>query len=183
MTMLAGTIKSIETALDHAIHLEMTGKAFYENAKAGTTDEKLRKLFPFLIEQEQVHVARYKQLFERTTGKTTYQEALFGEYSAYIDLLLGDISGKLVHNDSLSVEDVLNMALGLKKIPCCFSTKYKRFLAGRTQRCWMIYAGRERIIFSDFYHINENLEKNKHYRAWPVIAETGPARGRQRPDQ
>jgi rubrerythrin len=130
MMTLAGTIKSVETALDLAIHLEMAGKTFYENAKSGATDEKLRMLFSFLIEQELVHMERYKQLSERTTGKTVYQEALFGEYSRYIELLVGDISGKLTYDASLSMKDVLDMALGFEKDTLLFLYEIQALFSG-----------------------------------------------------
>ena len=133
MTTLAGSIKSIETALDIAIHLEMTGKAFYKNAQAGTTDEKLKKLLTFLVEQEAVHMERYKQLSERVTGQTVYQEALFGEYSMYIDLLVADISGKLVHDASLSAKDVINMALGFEKDTLLFFNELKALFSGKDE--------------------------------------------------
>lgn len=130
MVTLAGSIKSIETALDLAIHLEMTGKTFYENAKADATDEKLRALLTFLIEQEQMHMERYKQLAERVTGETTYQETLFGEYSTYIDLLVAEISGTLVYDASLSIEDVLSVALGFEKHTLLFFHEIRALFSG-----------------------------------------------------
>lgn len=131
MTTLAGSIKSIETALDLAVHLEMTGKAFYENAKAGTADEKLKKLLTFLIEQEAVHMERYKKLSEQVTGQPAYQEALFGEYSMYIELLVADISGKLVYNTRYTTEDVLNAAIGFEKGTLLFFHEIQALFSGK----------------------------------------------------
>lgn len=145
MTVLAGTIKSIETALDLAIHLEMAGKAFYENAKAGITDEKLKELLTFLIGQELLHIERYKRLSGRITGETDYQEALFGEYSMYIDLLVADISGKLVYNPSLSVDDVLNMALGFEKDTLLFFNEIR-----------MLFSGEEAAVVDDLCRQEKN---------------------------
>ena len=131
MTTLAGSVKSVETALDLAIRLEMAGKAFYENAKAGTADEKLKKLLNFLIEQEVTHMERYKQLYERATGETVYQEALFGEYGMYMDLLVADVSEKLAYNPSLSTADVLDIAIGFEKNSLLFFNEIQTLFSGQ----------------------------------------------------
>jgi rubrerythrin len=131
MTSFAATLKSIDTALDLAVHLEMNGKAFYEKAMAAASDEKLKSLLSFLISQEQAHMDRYKRLAGQVTGQEAYQEELFGEYSMYIDLLVEEVAGKLEYRPGLSTAEVLDMAIGFEKDTLLFFNEVKSLFTGQ----------------------------------------------------
>lgn len=130
MTTLAGSLKSIETVLDLAIHLEKAGKAFYEKAGIASPDEKTKSLFSFLMGQEHAHMEQYKRLSQRATGQDTYQETLFGEYAMYIDLLMEEVTGKLEYAAFHSIRDVIDMAVAFEKDTLLYFNEIKSLFTG-----------------------------------------------------
>ena len=143
MTTLSGTIKSLETVIDLSIHLELAGKAFYEAATDGTHGE-LKLLLTSLAEQEGRHAAIYKQLYERMTGETGYSETLVGEYGMYIDLLVLDVTEKLVYSSGLTPDRVVDMALRFEKDTLLYFMEIKALFAGEEAQAVETICGEER---------------------------------------
>lgn len=131
MTSLSGSIKSIEIVLDLAIHLEKTGKAFYEEVRAAVSDEKLKSLLLLLISQEAAHMEQYGRLVRQATGQPAYQDTLFGEYGMYIDLLVEEVTGRLRFAASLSPREVIDMAVAFEKDTLLFYNEIKMLFDGQ----------------------------------------------------
>lgn len=127
---LITSIKSIESVLDVAIWLEKKGKEFYEKAVTSFQDDDMKSLLLFLIDQEQKHEALYKELSSKITGTPAIQDALFGEYGMFIQLLVSEIAESLKIEHALTRDQLIQTAIRFEKDTLLYFHEIKKLFHG-----------------------------------------------------
>ncbi len=161
MKTLGSTIRSVETVLDVAIHLEMAGQAFYEAALGTVTDAPLGQILAFLAEQEKKHFEFYKDLAEKMAGSDPYQEALFGEYGMYIDLLVRDVTGGLSFDPAMGPRQIVDMAVRFEKDTLLFFSEIRPIFDAKDQEAVMAIMQEERRHIRMLLAYDQNVAEDR----------------------
>ena len=74
--------------VEMAIEIEKNGRAFYREMGKNSRDAKAKELFLFLVDEEQKHLERFRQMLERVKSYEP-PEAYPQEYFAYMSALVG----------------------------------------------------------------------------------------------
>jgi len=84
-----GNILSPQEILKIAVEIEENGKNLYGKLENKAKDEKLKKMWKYLKEQEEVHRRTFQKMLDET-GDYIVFESVSGEYEAYLRALASE---------------------------------------------------------------------------------------------
>lgn len=111
MTSASTSITTLNTVIDLAIALEKHGRDYYAHARDTISDQKCKKLFTWLVEQEEEHYQTYLQLRGSTTETTFPLNECSSGYHRFIQILVNEITEALKESAELTVDEAIEQAL------------------------------------------------------------------------
>lgn len=112
------------------IEIERNGRDFYQAVHDRARNEKAKKLFGFLKEAEEEHIADFRKLLGSVSSHEP-QEAFPQEYTSYMNALAGDHvftrahSGSEVARKVTDDQEAVTMAIGFEKDSIIFYVAMK----------------------------------------------------------
>ncbi len=111
MKSASTSIKTLDAVIDLAINMEKHSLDHYKKLCDATSDPKCRKLFTWLVEQEDEHCQTYLRLREDYSGVNSSPEELVGGYGHFIEILVKEVTETLNSSETLSIEEEIEKAL------------------------------------------------------------------------
>jgi len=117
---------SLKDILEYAVQMEIKEYRFYSLLKEIVKEEKFKKFFRQLYEEEVKHRLSLEKLQDKVKEN---QDLLVGspEYEVYLRALVGEDSFPYQRDNSLSLEEILKEAIELEKDSVLFFTQMKNF--------------------------------------------------------
>jgi rubrerythrin len=134
-----GNIFAGSEIVELGIEIEKNGRDFYNSCLASSTNEKLRKLFKYLAQEEEKHVEVFKKILASVSSHEP-AESYLGEYLAYMKALASEQvftqkdRGKEIAAKVKSDEEALNLAIGFEKDSIIFYEGMMRSVPAEDQK-------------------------------------------------
>jgi len=116
---MMAVIFSAREIVEAAVEKEKKRKGFYANVCELSTNEDMKDLFQFLIEEEEKHVAAFAQIRDNLPEETHSAE-YSADMQAYMDSvvddrLYSDIDSKGFVQEAINAKHVFRLAIGFEK--------------------------------------------------------------------
>ena len=149
--------------LEIAIRIEENGSSFYRYAAQIAEDEKTKKIFTYLADEEDKHKITFKDMLSKIE-KHKLPESYPGEYGGYLrDYVDGNIvfTKEALNSELSKIKDTLtalNFAIRCELESILYYHESKRFLS-KSQQNFI-----DKIIDEERGHFERLSEIKKHYK-------------------
>ncbi len=134
-----GNIFAGSEIVDLAVQVEKNGRDFYNAVAANSSQEKPKKLFLFLGQEEEKHILAFRQLAEKV-GKYDPPEVYADDYIAYMKALASEHvftrkdQGREEAKKASSDLDAVNMGIKFEEDSIVFYQGIKQMVPVRDQK-------------------------------------------------
>ena len=111
MDSASKSIKTLDAVIELAIAMENHGRNYYANARDNATDQRCRKFFSWLVEQEDDHHQTFLHLLEDSSEVEISPEELTGGYGHFIQRLVKEVTESLNESEKLSIPVAIEQAI------------------------------------------------------------------------
>ena len=115
MDSASTSIKTLDAVIELAIAMENHGRNYYANARDNATDQRCRKFFSWLVEQEEAHHQTFLHLLEDSSEVEISPEELTGGYGHFIQRLVKEVTEALNESEKLSIDVAIEQAIFFEK--------------------------------------------------------------------
>ena len=126
-------IFSAREIAEAAVEKEKKRKGFYATVSDLSTNEKMKDLFHFLMEEEDRHVEAFEQIRDSLQPEETQSEEYSEDMEAYMDSvvddrLYADIDSKKFVQNAINTNTVFSLAIGFEKDAILYFREFLPFL-------------------------------------------------------
>jgi len=121
------------------VQIEVNGKAFYDSLVRKTKNNEAKKVFAFLADEEEKHVAKFRKILD-SVQKYEPKEAYPTEYFSYMNSLASDYvftkkgTGEEIANNTKSEKEAIDLAIGFEKDSISFYEGMKKVVPDEDQK-------------------------------------------------
>ena len=154
---------SAREIVEAAVEKERKRRGFYAKVSELITDEDMRKLFQFLTEEEDRHVAAFTKIRD-SLPRETYSDEYSADMQAYMDSVIDDrlysgIDSKEFVQKAITAGNVFRLAIGFEKDAILY---FREFLSYLTEADRTVI---EELIEQEKGHIRMLAEMEKRMAA------------------
>ena len=121
------------------VQIEINGKAFYSSLIKKSKNNESKKIFNFLADEEEKHVAKFRKILS-SVQKYEPKEAYPQEYFSYMNSLASDYvftkagTGEEIADKTKSEKEAVELAIGFEKDSISFYEGMKKVVPEEEQK-------------------------------------------------